>query len=282
MVKGVKFIHKKKKTILRAKLLLGIITIFCQSMIILNICFIYYYSDRNLLGRGVKMKKDLLRKTLVLGVIILFVGAGVQSVFAVDIPEKEEIEPKDYLFETIVAISNNPDVQDLLDEYKNNFNFDLNNQYIFRQLFFKNPDLLCSMVFTKTKTTSQYIDKTYNQGIELINIFGEEKAYEMLDSIELTNPELLDDLNNIIINDEELSNRISTLEELNNETSDICKILFILGIRDIVKWMVLDWMENIFYDVPYLRYFFMVRTWLVVPQVYIILDLLTVFDCWWT
>jgi len=248
----------------------------------INVWFIYYYSDRNLLGRGVKMKKDLLRKTLVLGVIILFVGAGVQSVFAVDIPEKEEIEPKDYLFETIVSIANNPDVQDLLDEYKNNFNFDLNNQYIFRQLFFKNPDLLCSMVFTKTKTTSQYIDKTYNQGIELINIFGEEKAYEMLDSIELTNPELLDDLNNIIINDEELSNRISTLEELNNETSDICKILFILGIRDIVKWIVLDWLEAIFYNVPYLSYFFMVRSWLVVPQVYIILDLLTVFDCWWT
>ena len=228
------------------------------------------------------MKKDLLSKTLVMGIVVLFIGIGVQSAFAVDIPEKEEIEPKDYLFETIVAISNNQDIQDLLDEYKDSFNFNLNNQYIFRQLFFKNPDLLCSMVFTKTKTTSKYLDNTYDQGVELVDIFGEKKTMEMLDSIELTNPELLDDLYQIIINDAELSNRISTLDEMNNETSSICKILFILGIRDLIKWMTLDWLEYIFYNVTYLRYFFMVRSWFVVPQVYIILDLLVVFDCWKT
>ena len=228
------------------------------------------------------MKNDLLSKTLVMSIILLFIGIGVQSAFAIDIPEKEEIEPKDYLFETIVAISNNPEVQDLLDEYKDSFNFNLNNQYIFRQLFFKNPDLLCSMVFTKTKTTSKYLDNTYNQGVELVDIFGEKKTMEMLDSIELTNPELLDDLYQIIINDAELSNRISTLDEMNNETSSICKILFILGIRDLIKWMTLDWLEYIFYNVTYLRYFFMVRSWFVVPQVYIILDLLVVFDCWKT
>jgi len=112
-------------------------------------------------------------------------------------------------------------------------------------------------------------------------IYFEEKALEMLDSVELTNPELLDDLNNIIMNDEELSNRISTLEELNNETSTICKILFFLGIRAIVKWIVLDWLEVIFHDVQYLRYFFMVRSWMVIPQIFIIYDLLTIFDCWW-
>jgi len=226
------------------------------------------------------MKKDLLSKTLVMCIVALFIGIGVQSAFATDIPEKEEIEPKDYLFETIVVISNNPDVQDLLDEHKDTFNLNFNNQYIFRQLFFKNPDLLCSMVFSKTKTTSKYLDDTYNQGIELVDIFGEKKTIEMLDSIELTNPKLLDDLNNIIMNDEELSSRISTLEELNNETSTICKILFIIGIRDIVKWMVLDWLEAIFYNSTYLRYFFMVRAWFVVPQIFIIIDLLTVFDCW--
>ena len=136
------------------------------------------------------------------------------------------------------------------------------------------------MVFTKTKTTTQYLDNTYNQGIELINIFGEEKALEILNSVELNNPELLDNLNNIIMNDEDLSNRISTLEELNNETSTICKILFILEFRAIVKWITLNLLEYIFRNVPYLELFFMVRSWLVIPQVYIISDLLKIFDCW--
>lgn len=226
------------------------------------------------------MKRDFLNKTLVIGVIILFVGVGIQSAFATDIPEKKEIEPKDYLFETIVAITDNPDVQDLLDENEKNINIDLNAQYIFRQLFFKNPNLLWSMVFTKTETTTQSLDKTYNQGIELIDIFGEEKALEIMNSVELTNPELLDDINNIIMNDDELSNRISTLEELNNDTSAICKILFILEFRSLVKWIVLSSLEFIFRNFEYLEIFFMVRSWLVIPQFYIIKDLLKIFDCW--
>ena len=258
------------------------IAFFRQQMKIFIICFIYYYSDKDLFGRGVKMKKDLLSKTLIMGVIILFVGAGVQSAFAVDIPEKEEIEPKDYLFETIVTIANNPDVQDLLEEYENNIiNFDFNNKYVFRQLLIKNPELLSSMVITKPKMNIQYLDKIYNEGIELVDIFGEEKALEMLDSVEITNPELLDDLNNIIMNDEELSNRISTLEELNNDTSNICYILFILGFRAIVKVVVLEWLEFLFQNVPLVKLFIMVRSWLLIPQVFIINDLLTIFDCWW-
>ena len=227
------------------------------------------------------MNNNLLSKTLVMGVIILFVGAGVQSVFAVEIPEKEEIEPKDYLFETIIEIANNPDVQDLLEENKHNIdNLDFNNKYILRQLLFKNPELLWSMVFTKSKMTMEYFDKSYNQGNELIDIFGEEKALEMLDSVEITNPEFLDDLNDIMMNDEELSNRISTLIEMNNETNPICKILFILGFRAIVKTIVLHMGEFIFRNYPSLELFFMVRSWLVRPQVFIINDLLKIFDCW--
>ncbi len=226
------------------------------------------------------MKKDILRKALVIGVVVLFIGIGGQSVFAVDIPEKEEIEPKDYLFETIVAIANNPDVQNLFEEYKNNINLEYNNRYIFRQLLFKNPELLCSMVFTKTKTTTPYLDKSYDQGIELIDIYGEEKTLEILDSVKLKNPEILDDLNNIVMNDKELYDRISKLSFLNNETNPICYALVILGIRAIIKWISVDWLEFLFRNVQYLELFFMARAWLVIPQIFIIGDLLNVFDCW--
>ena len=226
------------------------------------------------------MKKNLLSITFVMGIVVLLIGVGVQSTFAVDIPEKEEIEPKDYLFETIIAIANNPDVQELLEENKHNINFDFDNKYIFRQLLFKNPELLSSLVFTKPKMTTQYLEKAYEQGVEIVDIFGEEKGLEMLNSVELSNPELLDDLTNIIMNDEELSGRISTLSFLNNETNPICKILFILEIRAIVKAIVLNLFEFIFRNNPSLELFFMVRSWLVIPQMYIFFDLLKIFDCW--
>lgn len=226
------------------------------------------------------MKKDFLSKTLVMCTVLLFIGVGTQSAFAVEITEKEEIQPKDYLYETIIAISNNPDVQNLFEEHKNNIDFEFNNKYIFRQLLFRSPEIFWPMVFTKTKTTTQYLDVSYNQGIEIVNIFGEEMALDMLDSVEITYSQLLDDLNNIIENDEELSNRVSTLIELNNETSTLCKILFILGFRALIKWISLNWLERIFRNVPALELFFMIRSWLVIPQVFIISDLLKIFDCY--
>ncbi len=227
------------------------------------------------------MKKDMLSKTLVIGVVVLFIAVSSQSAIAIDMPEKEEIEPKNYLFETIINIASNPEIQDLLEENKNNIdNLDFNNRYIFRQIFFKNPELLFSMVFTKPKMTTQYLDKSYQQGIELIDIFGEEKALEIMDSVKITNTELLDDLNDIIMNDEDLSLRISTLIEMNNETNPICQVLFILGLRAIVKTIVLQMGEFIFRNYPSLELFFMIRSWLVRPQVFIINDLLKIFDCW--
>ena len=62
----------------------------------------------------------LLSKILVIGILILFIGLAVQPSVAVD-PEKEiKGEHKDYLFQTILDIANNPEVKELLDKYKFN------------------------------------------------------------------------------------------------------------------------------------------------------------------
>jgi hypothetical protein len=226
------------------------------------------------------MIERMYKKGLVVGIIVLFVGVGVQSAFAVDIPEKEEIEPKDYLFETIIAIANNPDVQDLLEEYEHNFfNFDFNNKYVFRTLLFKNPELLCSMIFTKPVITMKYLDNTYNQGIELVDIFGWEKSLEMLDSVEFTNPELLDDLNNIILNNEEIFNRVSTLAELNEDNSTICDIIFIFGIMGVVKMLIFGWGVYWLEDFPSLHDYFLTRLNLLEVRFAITAILLFHFNC---
>jgi hypothetical protein len=78
-------------------------------MIVLNICFIYYYSDNKYeIKREDNMKKERLSKTLVMGIIVLFVGICIQPVFAVDLPIiKTEQRLEDKLF-----IKTDPVIQD--------------------------------------------------------------------------------------------------------------------------------------------------------------------------
>jgi hypothetical protein len=171
-----------------------------------------------LVGKVIKLKK-----IIVIGVIALFIIVGFQPAFATE-PIKstditnEDIEPKDYLFETIIEISNNPEVKELFEEYGNNI-YDLVYDYrgIFIQILFNNPSLLFSKLFTKPKITSDYLNSFFNEGCEIVDIIGEDKALEMIKSVKLPNPDIVDELQNIVLNDEELSNRITTLAELNDE-----------------------------------------------------------------
>jgi hypothetical protein len=198
------------------------------------------------------------KKLLVVGIIILFIGVGIQPAFAVDIPQKEEIEPKDYLFETIVAIANNPEVRELFEEYSNNiYDLDYNYKGIFLQILFNNPKLLFSKLFTKPKITKEYLNSAFNEGCDIVNIIGEDKTLKMIKSVKLSNPDIVNDLHNILLNDKELSNRISTLAELNEELKPnkpfedipfICVILIFLFIRYVLRVefvnIIIDFIEN--------------------------------------
>jgi hypothetical protein len=148
-----------------------------------------------------------------------------------------DIEPKDYLFQTIIDIANNPEVKNLLEKYGNDlYKVDIDRS-AYRKLFLRNPRLMFNMLFTKPSMSMEYLDKCYNNGVEFTNIIGEDKALDMMNSIEVTNPDLFDEFNIIIMNDGELSNRLETLKEMNKELNPashdeiICAIagtLFIL------------------------------------------------------
>ena len=91
--------------------------------------------------------------------------------------------------------------------------------------------------------TYDYLDKSYNKGIEITNIIGDDNVLEMIESIGVTDTEIFDKLNDIIMNDEELSDRLATLKEMNKEyVSDlswdfpiICGILTLIFIYEGLK-----------------------------------------------
>jgi len=165
------------------------------------------------------MNQRTICKGLAVAVIILFLGLAVQpSVATVHPKEKIDVEPKDYLFKTIIDISNNPDVKELLEQYNHNlFTSDYDYKSVYRELLLKKPRLLYSMIFTRPSITCEYLDKCYNKGIEITNILGEDEVIETIENVEVTDRKLFDNLNNIIINDEELSSRLETLKEMNKD-----------------------------------------------------------------
>jgi hypothetical protein len=159
--------------------------------------------------------KPVLYKSLVVGVIVLFIGVGVQPAVATVEPENIDVEPKDYLFQTIIDIANDPDVKNLLEKYDNDlFSVDIDRS-VYRKLLLRNPRLLFNMLFTKPSMSIVYLNKCYNNGIEVTNILGEDIVLEMIENNEIFETSMLDKLNDIISKDEELSDKIAILKDMN-------------------------------------------------------------------
>jgi len=192
------------------------------------------------------MVKNMHKKILtVVGITILFLGIAVQPSIATVQQEEEIIDilPKDYLFQTIIEIANNPDVKSLLEQSNYDlFKVDIDRN-VYRKLLLRNPRLFFNMLFTKPSINYEYLDKCYNRGIEITNILGEDKVFEMIESIEIIDTQLFDKINNIVMSNGELSGRFAILEEMNKELKPdmpfigkliLCSILFIVAIGGIV------------------------------------------------
>ena len=198
------------------------------------------------------MKKDWLVKTLALGIVALFICVSYQPIIAEKTVSVEKTsdynnvdfeQAKEYLFRTLVDISNNPEVKAFLNQHKRDLIINNNNNYDCRNAIQKihkqNPRLLKSIIFTKPKMTYEYLEKNFNKGLEIVDILGEEESLKIAESVKISNPELFNELKNIIANDEELSNKISVLKEMNNNLEYklgfwdhpiICSLLAIYGL----------------------------------------------------
>jgi len=195
---------------------------------------------------------NMVYKTLVVGVIVLFLSVGIQPAFATVEPKEEiiDVKPKDYLFQTIIDIANNLDIKNLLKQYNHKiFTSDYDFKGVFSKLMLRKPRLLLHVFFTKPSITYEYLDKCYNTGIEIINVLGEDKVLEIMVTIEVTNLDVLDEIDNLITNDEELSNKLDTLKEMNEKIKldaplryhlFICSILTIISIPVLLYLIILE------------------------------------------
>ena len=205
----------------------------------------------------------MLSKGLAVAVILLLIGLAIQPSVAVQ-PEVD-VEPKNYLFQTIIDIANNQDVKNLLEQQGYDlFKVDIDKS-VYRKILFRNPQLLRSIIFTKPSLTYEYLDKSYTNGIEITSIIGEDKALEFIEVIKITDSKVFDELNSIIMNNEELSVKLATLKEMNNELkqdaplenySKLCAILMGIALAFLFPcgWCYI--LYQIFYENPILRKIF--------------------------
>jgi hypothetical protein len=191
---------------------------------------------------GIKMVKNrvFIRKALVYGIIILLIGIAAQHGTATVQIEKNDVEKKDFLFQTIVDIANNEDFKNLLFEDKNNgffLDFDNNMRKVYRNILYQNPDLLSLLFLTKNSLTQNKLEFAYEKGLELVNNIGEEKALELIESITITDPTISNGLSDILENNEEINNKIEEIRIMNQELNPslpfdgnpiICGILLML------------------------------------------------------
>jgi len=163
------------------------------------------------------MKRRILIKELTIGVILLFIGLAIQPSIATIQPKEIDIEPKDYLFQTIIDIANNPDVKKLFEQNDNGlFKVDIDRN-IYRKIFFRYPRLFSSLIFSKQIMSLEYFDEYYNKGIGITNLIGEDKVLEIMESIDIVDTQFFNELNNIIKNDEKLYPKLETLKEMNKK-----------------------------------------------------------------
>ena len=178
------------------------------------------------------MNRIMLSKILAVAIILLFLGLAIQPSIASKQIEID-IEPKDYLFQTIIDIANNPEVKNLLEQYKYDlleFDIDKSN---YRKLLIRNPRLMFNTLFTKPYMSVDYLNNCYNSGIAITNILGEDEVLEIIEKVEITDTKLLDELNTIIMNAGEFPGIFDKIKDI---LSDIFHILgyYILVITGVI------------------------------------------------
>ena len=182
------------------------------------------------------MNKNLL---LSIGTIILSLGLAIQPIAAnAQIRDVEfDVEPKDFLFETIIDIANNPNIKEYFEQKDNKYINNFNSKILIHKPLLRYPRVFFQILFTKSDLSIKYLNFVYDKGCKLVKIIGEEDTFKIIESNKFRNAENFEMINKIVNKNTELKEKITTITEMNkNLKSDsplrphpiICAILEII------------------------------------------------------
>jgi len=173
-----------------------------------------------------KMNKKILIGSILAVVLLTLVSfSNVVGYNTIKTSQEELIESeysfdecKDYLFQTIVEISDNPDIKEIImSNYKPQRTI-----LPFRR---NNMDLKV-----------EHLELLYELGLKIIDRLDKDKVEKLIEDIEIEKTEYLDEIDSIIMVNDELRERIYTLTEMNGyklswdglrENPVICIILLV-------------------------------------------------------
>lgn len=183
------------------------------------------------------MRKKNLIKILAIKIIVLFVLVGFQPAIAdlSKIDDKNNAgfeESKSILIKTIVNIANDKGVRELVSKHKDVIdNFDISEIKQINKLnkmHIKNPTLFATLFSTRGYLSENFIYKTYEHGLNIYGIFGEEQLFQKYDKLKFKNSNLLNELKQYIFNKPNLRECIQNTISANDIYGLVCNILFVM------------------------------------------------------
>ena len=204
------------------------------------------------------------RKKIVLGVVlsvfILVSTPALANIVQTEIqsPSKDtliedEINPKELLFQIIMDMAENKDIQKIVENSE--FEIELNKEkstLLFIKLFLKNPKVIFSMFFSRPVLSKDYLNYVYNLGLKISETLDESDIELAVDSIHVKNPRIQEEIFNIIEGNNELNKKMEKISHLtcgcNNDNAEftnwdfpiICDIVSAIVVFGFLIFFVFD------------------------------------------
>ncbi len=157
------------------------------------------------------------KKGLVFAVILLFIGVAIQPGISTNTiqEEKTDVDAKNYLFQTIIDMVNNKEIQNIIQKSENRGS--LTNSL-------HKPGLIISLMKSRTPfrllsqstfLTKNFLEYAYRIGVKLSRTIDVSKMHLILQRYQVRNQEVQKEINTIIENNANLKAEITQLSSLN-------------------------------------------------------------------
>jgi hypothetical protein len=226
------------------------------------------------------MKERMLCKGLVFAVILLFIGVAIQPGISTNThDEKTDIDAKDYLFQTILDMVNNQEIQDIIQ--KSEIRGSLINSLHMPGVIFLLMKLRTNFRLSSLSSflTKSFLEYAYRMGVKLSRTIDVSKMHSIIQRYQMSNQKVQKEINTVIENNANLKAEITQLSSLNCDCEAngpinwsfpvICTFLFILFFVPYWIWIVTLLATHIELEIMY-------TIWTTIAKIGLI------FDCIWS